>query len=138
MYSVQYMWVRQKSMHSSTVCAVMSQYSCTSAPIFQLWSWQDLTSRHSSGISYTRYSSSSWWSKSKIHDGILGEMERLWQYRVEKAICRTKTCNCMRTWGYIRCNRWYLLNISNRVSNAGFFYQIFYPLGGFGRYLFSE
>ena len=42
--------------------------------------------------------------------------------------------NCMSTCEYIRCDRWYLLNISNRVSNAGFFYRIFYPLGGFGRY----
>ena len=33
--------------------------------------------------------------------------------------------NCMSTCEYIRCDRWYLLNISNRVSNAGFFYNFF-------------
>ena len=107
----------------------------TSAPTFQLRSWQDSTSRHSttdsSGISYTRYPSSSWWSKLKIHDRILGEMGRLWRYRVVGAICRTPTCR--ETCQYIRCVRWYLLNISNRVSNAGFFYRFFYPLRGFGR-----
>ncbi len=33
--------------------------------------------------------------------------------------------NCMSTCGYIRCDRWYLLNMTNGVSNAAFFYRIF-------------
>ena len=37
--------------------------------------------------------------------------------------------NCMSACEYIRCDRWYLLNINNQVSNAGLFYRIFYPQG---------
>ena len=75
---------------------VIDTHSCTSAPTFQQWSWEDSTSRHSttdsSGISHRRYPSSSWWSKSQIHVGILREMGRFYGCRLVGAICRTPTC----------------------------------------------